>query len=746
MYKHFHLSVCSAMLAFTSLSAFGGSLFNIQTVIAAPTMVVAGQTGVITYKISTQLSGPNGVIYLPAGVTQYVDGEANDCSAPTFTLTPSTFCLLHLKIDASHLSAGQNINGNPLIDNHPELPPSLYTPIPNGINIQIVSPTHAGLPALQINSATTIFNPGTTTNVIINNLSNVDANYVGLTLPSDIESHIQNINRCAVIKANGSCTISVSLDATSPATALETATVQGANTPPASFNVQTIIPPNVTVSLTPDTTSHLQYEAIIVKNISANSITLNNVTEVSSDTSKLINCQIGNPTCTNACTVGTTLAPNASCNVWIHSKDQSQNSTLNLGTYPETYMVLITPSVGDVIGKTFQLNYKLGLYIGGFFTKNAALTTTFNHVAVWDGSTLSSLGTGLGNAGDTMSNAVYALTLFQGDLYAGGNFDQSLNNIARWNPATHSWEGLMPNGSNMNAGLNGAVNALVSMNNKLYVGGAFTSDMNNLSLNYIAAWNGTSWQSLTQNGHAGLNQEVNALLTNTNDLYVGGEFTATANNALSLGHIAKWNTLNSTWEALQQTGQASAGVYGNSVKALTQIGSAIYLGGSFPYYGCSTTSSCQSANQRANNIISWDINSNTWHPILAGGTAPGLSDSVYALDAINNNMYAGGLFASNADGNVALNLIGLLKNNGWNALIQNNNAGLAVSSVNAILAQGNDVYVGGHFTSTGGGLTTLNYIARWDGNSWHPISSGNNQVGLNSAVESFAVVSSLSLN
>ncbi|HOA06068.1 MAG TPA: hypothetical protein PKH86_09500, partial [Candidatus Fermentibacter daniensis] len=40
----------------------------------------------------------------------------------------------------------------------------------------------------------------------------------------------------------------------------------------------------------------------------------------------------------------------------------------------------------------------------------------------------------------------------------------------------------------------------------------------------------------------------------------------------------------------------------------------------------------------------------------------------------------------------------------------------------ALAVSGTDVYVGGDFTQAGG--SPANYIARWDGSSWHSLGSG----------------------
>jgi len=88
-------------------------------------------------------------------------------------------------------------------------------------------------------------------------------------------------------------------------------------------------------------------------------------------------------------------------------------------------------------------------------------------------------------------------------------------------------------------GLNYPVDALAVMGSDLYVGGEFTqtADGTVTNLNHIAKYSGGTWSALANHG---LNSAVEALAVSGSDLYVGGWFIQTADGAVTnLNHIAK---------------------------------------------------------------------------------------------------------------------------------------------------------------------------------------------------------------
>jgi len=129
-------------------------------------------------------------------------------------------------------------------------------------------------------------------------------------------------------------------------------------------------------------------------------------------------------------------------------------------------------------------------------------------------------------------------------IYAGGNFGIAggitVNRIARWNRTTSQWEKL----ENV---LSNSVNALTEKDGYIYVGGAFTSALNdasddNIIVNSIVRWKeGSGWEAMGESTYVGVDNLVNALTFINCKLYVGGNFTIAGSNTVE--NLACWKTV-----------------------------------------------------------------------------------------------------------------------------------------------------------------------------------------------------------
>ena len=337
------------------------------------------------------------------------------------------------------------------------------------------------------------------------------------------------------------------------------------------------------------------------------------------------------------------------------------------------------------------------LYVGGIFTQTADGTVTnLNYIARYSG------GTWLPLAHHGLSGQVWALAVIGSDLYVGGWFTQTadsavtnLNHIAKYSGGG-AWSALAHHG------LNSEVDALAVIGSDLYVGGDFTAtaDGTVTNLNGIAKYSGGgTWSALAHNGL--LISWVHALAVNGSDLYVGGWFTQSADGTVkNLNNIAKYNG-GGTWSALANNG------LNEWVDALAVIGSDLYVGGTF-------TQTANGTVTNLNHIAKYS--GGTWSALANNG----LNGPVYALTVSGSDLYAGGYFSQSADAMVThLNNIARYSGGGtWSALVNN---GLN-NTVLALAVSGSDLYVGGYFHQTfDGAVTHLGNIARLGASVTHSV-------------------------
>lgn len=143
-------------------------------------------------------------------------------------------------------------------------------------------------------------------------------------------------------------------------------------------------------------------------------------------------------------------------------------------------------------------------------------------------------------------------------------------------------------------------------------------------------------------------------------------------------------------------------------------GGEIYLGGSFSLCGDAV----------ANHIVRYDPASGEWSALGHDG-GNGLNDTVQAILVDGADVYVGGRFTqANAGAPVAAAYVARWDGSQWRELGQGVSGHIAGSiSVRALARMGGDLYVGGRFTHAGG--APANSIARWDGLGWSALAVGD---------------------
>src|ERR1035441_7374210 len=209
------------------------------------------------------------------------------------------------------------------------------------------------------------------------------------------------------------------------------------------------------------------------------------------------------------------------------------------------------------------------LFIGGDFTIPLDTTYNINNAILYNGT--------WGDTTYNLDNSVNAMIYYNGILYAGGVFSDTINyvnNIAMWDTTTKAWV-------NVAAGTtDGEIRCLEVFNGYLYAGGTFTI-IDGVPANYIAKWNGTIWQPIG----LGLIGNVNALKAFDTLLFAGGNFILAG--ADTFNHIARIDQFDNYFKVGNghyNNGLDSSGIGADStadVRCFEVQNGTLYIGGYF---------------------------------------------------------------------------------------------------------------------------------------------------------------------
>jgi len=277
------------------------------------------------------------------------------------------------------------------------------------------------------------------------------------------------------------------------------------------------------------------------------------------------------------------------------------------------------------------------------------------------------------------TNPVYGLNSINNKLYVGGDYSTSPRiNMAIWDSSI--W---IPFDSTDY----GDVYCFLKYNNDIYIGGKFTMS-GSVNTSGIAKWNGSVW-STVGGGLSAAVYSVNDLEVFNGEIYAAGKFPSIG--GVNTKGIAKWN--GSNWIAL--SGGLSGGFPTPDGNALVYYKNDLYVGGDFTMAG----------NIPANYVARW--NGAQWDSVGKGTNGEVLA---FVVDTINDFLYAGGrMFKGNArwDGFT------------WTTL----DSGIS-GNIYSLTIYHNQLYAVGYITAIGG-----EGVARWNGVYWEAVGGGTTSGG-----------------
>ena len=310
-----------------------------------------------------------------------------------------------------------------------------------------------------------------------------------------------------------------------------------------------------------------------------------------------------------------------------------------------------------------------------------------------------------GSLGSGLNGNVKALTVFNNQIYAGGEF-ADLKYVAKWDDGTNTW--VMAGN-----GFDNKVLCLEVHNGKLYAGGQFRNSGGGTSMDRIAVLNTTTnlWEPIG----LGFNNLVKSLFSDGTDLYIGGNFSGSGSTAIA--KIAKL-----TGSTFTQVGTDPAA----TVECISKYNSQIYVGCSFSLSSSYLKKLVGSTWQDVSNFNDIVYSLRTYETeFYVGGafTTPAfriakitgvnvgaainrLDNTVYAMYSTPSKLFAGGSFTTAPNSTPTITLPHFLSQKGNTPFFAEgasfNNDIYAITNLNG------KIVVGGAFTA---GATSLNHVS-----------------------------------
>jgi hypothetical protein len=327
------------------------------------------------------------------------------------------------------------------------------------------------------------------------------------------------------------------------------------------------------------------------------------------------------------------------------------------------------------------------------------------------------LGEGATPGSDSLNVVASALAVTPGVLYVGGEFTDAggvgnADRIATWNGS--SWSAVSSSTSQIS---NGRVSDIVVSAGKLYAGGTFQNAGGNANADFLAVWDGTSWESFCDvTGPTGpaFGGNVTSLQIIDQTLYVGGEFQNGAGIA-SADYLLACDVASG---ASSSTVVDPAHAFAGPVYALTADGNGtLYAGGGF-----SNLRSIPAADN-----VAYLPSGGTWQPMGAGAGSClcAVNTFVRGLTIVGTDVYIG-TDAIDIAGIPQADHVARWNGSAWSALGADSGGANGwfptIASINALAGEGSNLFVAGSFLDANGDARADN-VAFFDGTDWHPVGS-----------------------
>jgi hypothetical protein len=221
-------------------------------------------------------------------------------------------------------------------------------------------------------------------------------------------------------------------------------------------------------------------------------------------------------------------------------------------------------------------SYQDSIIAGGSFSTAGGVSAA--RIARFSPTGWQPLGAGFAGTGNV---SVRALTTYNDELYAGGFFATSAGTpvagIARWTGTTWQPVGTSPATSGVTGG---GVLAMTTFDGELIIGGTFTDAGGASDTTALAKWNGSRWARVGPELSGGGPTQVNALATLDGKLFVGGSFAS--GGSMPLTNLAFFSQ-DTGWVAVGDgLGQGLGGFTAlASPKSLQAFAGELIVGGDF---------------------------------------------------------------------------------------------------------------------------------------------------------------------